>query len=50
VDSVADELTKEQLFEWWAYGYINGWFPTEEESKAMDPQAAQDFFQRMSNG
>jgi hypothetical protein len=47
---VADELDRERLFEWWAYGYLNGWFPAAEEKKGMDPQAAMDFFQRLGHG
>jgi hypothetical protein len=49
-DAVADELTTEQMFEWWAYGYLQGWFPQEEEKRGMDPAAAQEFFQRLGNG
>lgn len=49
-DAVADELDREQLFEWWAFGYLNGWFPAAEEKKGMDPQAAMDFFQRLGHG
>lgn len=49
-DSVADELTTDQLFEWWAYGYMQGWFPVQEQKAAMDPQAAMEFFQRLGHG
>jgi hypothetical protein len=47
---VADELTRDQLFEWWAYGYLQGWFPVEQEQRAMDPQAALEYYQRLGNG
>jgi len=47
---VADELTREQLIEWWAFGYLNGWFPQEDEKQGMDPQAAMEHFSRLGHG
>lgn len=49
-DMVADQISTDQLFEWWAFGYLQGWFPVQEESKGMDPHAAKEFFQRLGNG
>jgi len=49
-DAVADELTREQLIEWWAFGYLNGWFPQEDEKQGMDPQAAMEHFSRLGHG
>lgn len=49
-DAVADSLTREQLLEWWAYGYTQGWFPAEEKKDGMDPDAAADYFARLGHG
>jgi len=40
VDSrkVISRLTKDQFYEWWAFGYLESWFPQEEkQSKGMTP-------------
>lgn len=50
VDAVADSLTRDQLYEWWAYGYVQGWFPEPEQTKGMDPAAAMEHFQRLGHG
>lgn len=50
VDAVADSLTREQLLEWWAYGYVQGWFPETDEKKGLDPAAAMEHFQRLGHG
>lgn len=50
VDAVADSLTRDQLLEWWAYGYLQGWFPEPEHKQGLDPQAAMEHFQRLGHG
>lgn len=39
VDVVVNSISTDKFLDWWAYGLLNGWFPSESaESKQMTPE------------
>lgn len=49
-DAVANRLTAEQLNEWMAYGYLEGWFPFKDESAEAGKMTPEQLLESLNSG